>query len=170
MAGRRTRFVRPAPKTKMWIGAGAGTQVLAASGSTLIASLSAGQLALRPFTILRTRMDVLVASDQTGAAENPFGSYGMVVVTDKASGVGITAVPEPSGDLEADWFVHQHWSLRFEFVTGVGFHPSGGFHYEIDSRAMRKVGPDDDVVTVGTIDNAFGMRIVEGGRHLIQLH
>ena len=68
MANRTRRFVRPAPKTKIWIGAGAGTTVLAASSATLVSVLNAGALALRPFTILRTRMDLLVASDQTGAA------------------------------------------------------------------------------------------------------
>ena len=54
----RARFVRPAPRTKMWIGAGVGITTALGSTTQLISLLSAGALLLRPFTILRTHQEV----------------------------------------------------------------------------------------------------------------
>ena len=173
MARRRARFVRPAPRTKMWIGAGVGLSTLAASTKVVIGSLSAGAKLLRPFTILRTRMELYYASDQISASEIPFGSYGMIVVTDAASAIGATAIPNPSaidGAPEADWYVWQAVSHEIRRATDVGFSFGVGSRYVIDSRAMRKVTIDEDVVTMFDQQNAFGARLIDNGRQLIQLH
>ena len=169
----RARFVRPAPRTKMWIGAGVGSTALAASTKILVSTLSAGALLLRPFTVLRTRQLIAYRSDQSSAAEAPFGSYGKVVVTSTAAGIGVTAVPNPSGidgDPEADWFVWQAMSHIVQFQTGSGFTFGGSSQYVIDSKAMRKVGPDDDIVSMFDQQAAVGATLVSNGRMLIQLH
>ncbi len=171
-ARRFTRFVRPPARTKMWIGSGVGATALTASTTTLVSSLSAGALALRPFTILRTRMLLQYVTDQITALETPFGSYGEIVVTDAATAIGVTAIPNPSGitgNPEADWYVWQAVASRFGFITAAGFNNTAT-QYIIDSKAMRKVGPDDDAVSMFHQDAAFGATLVTNGRQLIQLH
>ncbi len=174
MARRRTRFVRPAPKTKMWIGAGVG--ITALTGSTLhqISTLSAGALLLRPFTILRTRMEILYQTDQAAAIERGFANYAQIVVTDKAAALGVTAVPDPNADPEADWFVFEALSNSFFIdingTDGIGVDGNMGTHYVVDSKAMRKVGPDDDIVAMCTQNTAVGAELITNGRRLIQLH
>ena len=174
MARRHTRgFVRPAPRTKMWIGAGVGQQTIVASSIQLLSMLSAGALALRPFTILRTHMLIGFSSDQAAVTEVPQGTYARIVVTDSASGVGATAIPDPSsidGNPEADWHVVQECFAKFEFLTAVGFNGVSSYTYFVDSKAMRKVGPDDDLVGMFSETAGQGAQIVTRGRVLIQLH
>ena len=173
MARRSSRFIRPSPRTKMWIGAGVGGTVIAASAKVFVSSLSAGALLLRPFTILRTRMLIHIISDQIAASEAPFGSYGQIVTTEIAVALGVTAIPDPgalTGDPEADWYVHQFVSTSFEFLDATGVAANAGHQYLIDSKAMRKVGPDDDVAGMFKMETGSGGVIVTGGRQLIQLH
>ena len=160
----RTRFIRPAPKTKIWIGAGVNETSVGASAKVLVSVLSAGQLALRPFTILRTHMLVSIHSDQSTAIEMFFGAYGEVIVTDTASGIGVTAVPDPSdvtGDAEADWYVWQALQNRFwvdiNGTDGLGVASPASKQYVVDSKAMRKVGPSDDIAGVISNDSSVGI-------------
>ena len=174
MARRHTsRFVRPAPRTKMWIGAGVGLSSGTGNDKVQISTLSGGALLLRPFTILRTRMELWFASDQAAVGESPQGDYGRIVVTDTAAALGVTAIPDPSstdGNPEADWFVHQAVSCQIIVSTVVGFVSPGAVRYTIDSKAMRKVGPDDDEVGMFAETGNFGWTLITRGRQLIQLH
>ena len=177
MARRRARFVRSAPRTKMWIGQGVGETSVGASAKVFVSSLSAGALFLRPFTILRTHMLITVYSDQSTAIETTFGAFGKIVVTDTAAAIGVTAVPDPSGiagDPEADWYVWQALQNRFfidiDGAAGVGVDSRASQQYVIDSKAMRKVGPDDNEVSMVSNDAAVGFILTTIGRQLIQLH
>ena len=165
-----TRFVRPAPRTKMWIGAGVGPVTIASAATTFYSSLSAGALLLRPFTILRTRTEFLFESDQEGASERPDGAYGKIVVTETAAALGVTALPDALSDPESDWFVYQGMIHRFRFISGVGTNDPAGTHYVVDSRAMRKVGADQDIAAVFTMRASVGATLTSEGRMLIQLH
>ena len=172
MAHRRS-FSRPAPRTKMWIGAGVGSTTLTSSTKHLVSTLSAGALLLRPFTVLRTHQVMHYRSDQQAASESPFAAMGQIVVTETAAALGATAVPSPSGilgDPEAAWFVHQQMVMFFQLISGVGFDANAGAFWSIDSKSMRKVGPDDDIATVVTQEAAVGGIIFLAGRRLIQLH
>ena len=114
MARRRHNFVRSAPRTKMWIGAGIGPgAALAGSTTTLFASLSAAALLLRPFTVLRTRIELLFESDQQSASERPSGLFGQIVVSDSAAAAGAASIPSPLANPEADWFVYLGMTTSF---------------------------------------------------------
>ena len=167
MARRHTRFVRPPARTKMWIGSGVGSTTLVGNAVQLISLLSAGALLLRPFTILRTRMDLHLASDQSAVSERPIVSYGEIVVTDTASAIGATAILDPSGisgNPEADWYVWQAMVVELNFLSSIAFQTPAGVRYTIDSKAMRKVGPDDDAVSMMSLDGADGAQLVTNGR------
>ena len=166
---RQTRFVRPKANTKVWIGDNLGTQTLIGSTDARLGVLSAGALALRPFTILRTRGRILYTSDQTATSEQPFGIYAEGVFSDTASAAGIASLPSPVSDPEQDWFVYEPVIHEFQFISGVGIQNQGS-HFEFDSKAMRKVGLDDDVVSIWGSGNSVGSSITVVGRMLIQLH
>ena len=84
-----------------------------------------GALALRPFTILRTRMLIGLKSDQGAATEQQIVSYGKIVVSDDAAAVGLTAFPNPSGISGDPDAGHHAVASRFLMTSSSG-RPSGG--------------------------------------------
>ena len=159
----------------IWFGGAPFTQTLAAVTSVaLVTQLNAAALALRPFTVVRSRGVLLVRSDQTAAGEAYGASYGSAVVSEQASAIGVTAVPTPTVDSNFDlWFIYEFILGRFDFGTAVGF-TDVGIERIIDSKAMRKVEDGQDLVGVveGPSSTAGADGSVIGGfvRHLVKLH
>ncbi len=157
-----------------WFTIATTATVFTATGGTLLTSLTAGALALRPFTIVRTRLTIAIETDQVIATERQWGAYGQAVVSDQASAVGITAVPTPVTDADSDlWFVHRYVGAGFRFLSGVGAVGSAMRVYEIDSKAMRKVDIGQDVVSVGEFDSgasSAGFTMIVSGRQLIKVN
>ena len=171
MARRQHVVSRSGQKRQMiWVGANVSDTTLVASGNAMLTSLNAAALALRPFTIVRTHLLISFGSDQNTATEKPFGQYGRIVVKETASAVGVTAIPTPGTETDADWFVWQGLCHSLQFTSGVGIQNPADNQYVVDSKAMRKVGTDDDLVSVVQLSAAFGAEIVVRGRYLIKLH
>ena len=58
-------------------------------------------------TVLRTVGILSISSDQSGAAEQQIGAFGMICVSDSAVAIGVTAMPDPVVDADDDgWFVY----------------------------------------------------------------
>jgi len=173
MAGRRSvHRVGSQRRSTSWLDIPiVGTNV-AGGGAAILASLTAAELAKRPFTVVRTHLEVLYTSDQTAAQEVQLGAIGMCVVSDQANAIGVTAVPTPSTDLSSDlWFLHQVMMNEFLFATAVGFEDPSGRLFSIDSKAMRKVNDDQDVLIVAENTAAsFGATYNIGGRLMIKEH
>jgi len=155
-----------------WFSVAWQAATLTVAGGSLTSSLNAAALALRPFTIVRTRLLVTIRSDQEIATEDQFAAIGAAVVSDQASAIGVTAVPTPITDLDSDlFFVHQMIANSWQFTTGVG---SGQrfASYDVDSKAMRKVNGDQDVVFTMEVDTnaGSGCLVALGGRMLIKTH
>jgi len=148
------------------------TVLSAASNATLIGTFNAAALALRPFTIVRTRGLIHLKSDQTAALEDFDASVGYAVVSDQAAAIGITAVPTPETDRGSDlFFVYESLAGSFIFVSGVGFHPIGGVWKDFDSKAMRRVDDDSDLaLTIETSAISNGVTFTHGSRLLLKLH
>ena len=145
---------------------------LTAIGGTLIASLTADEKLERPFTIVRTHLEVQFGSDQIAASETQFGAVGMAVVSDQAAAAGVSAVPTPDTDAASDlWFLHQYLQNTVDFGDATGFIMQGDRRYQIDSKAMRKVNDSEDVILVAELNNIGGGQIVGvSGRFLIKVH
>jgi len=144
-------------------------------GATIVASLNAAALALRPFTIVRTRGLLLVTSDQIANIEPQAGAFGMAIVSDQAVSAGITAVPTPTLDSGSDlFFVYERLLNEFTISSAVGIQASAGSHTIVDSKAMRKVEDGQDMIQVteaeASTSHTQGMNIAGFMRVLIKLH
>jgi len=148
------------------------TALTGAPTAVLTNFLSAEGLALRPFTIVRTRGMLFVQSDQASAAETFIGDFGISVVSEQALAIGITAVPTPLTDKGSDlFFVYEQLASRFHVGggSGTGVPTKVGNFKEYDSKAMRKVNDDQDIAV--TVENEInGLSIFHSGRMLIKLH
>jgi len=145
---------------------------IASNTAVLVASLNAATLALRPFTIVRTRGQIGIQSDQVVATEEFNASFAWAVVSEQASAVGVTAVPTPETDRDSDlFFVYETMNGEFTLITAAGFDALGEQSRSFDSKAMRKVNNDEDVVVVWeTTGISSGVRVFDSGRFLLKLH
>ena len=140
----------------LWVGlAATRSNITAPSTALIINSASAGFLALRPFTIVRTRGWFFVGSDQTAAAETYGASLGFSVVSDQALAIGITAVPTPETDADSDAFwVYESITGEMKVISAIGFADPSGVGKDYDSRAMRKVEDGFQIIFVLETDLA----------------
>ena len=87
-------------------------------------------------TVRRTRGVMGVSSDQSGAYEEQFGAFGLIVVSDLALAAGAASIPGPGTDLGDDgWFVWQPICQASASAVASG----GSTQYQFDSKAMRRV-------------------------------
>jgi len=143
-----------------------------ASTAVLFTGFGAVALGLRPFTIVRTHINLHVASDQEVNDELQQVAIGTAVVSDQALAIGVTAVPTPFTDMGSDlWMLHQILTTRFLLGTAVGFSGDFGKEKDIDSRAMRKVEEGSDLaMSIETSSISAGADVAKAGRILIKLH
>ena len=155
----------------LWIGIVPSSNTLAAAGTAVLShALNAAALALRPFTVVRSRLEWKVDSDQSGASEAYMCHIGVSIVSDQAVAVGVTAVPTPSTDVQSDMFLlYGLWMGTFQLVgTSI---MSEVDSKTLDSKAMRKVEDGQDLIITqeaGPIDSGLNVRV--GGRFLVKLH
>ena len=78
------------------------------------------------------------------------GAFGVCVVNDDAFAAGVASIPGPFTDAASDlWFVHQFLYVRTEFHSAIGIQEIGHeLTWEIDSKAMRKVAPEQTIAFV----------------------
>jgi len=143
-------------------------QVLAAATAVLDQSLSQATLGqLVPATIVRTRGNLWVASDQASVSEELFGALGMVVVTEQARVAGVGSIPTPiSEEANEQWFLWESFQAYFATGQGVTWQ-----RYAFDSKAQRKLQEGDGIVVV--LENAHatsGLEYIIKFRMLIKLH
>ena len=158
-------------RQNVWASIDFTVQTIAANTLVLLGSLNVAALALRPFTIIRTRAQGIWASDQTTGDEWPHGALGMVVVSDQAIVAGAASIPDPVSNADAPWHVWQGLETHISVATEVGFVEIAGQSFEIDSKAMRKIGVNEDVaVMVVNAHATHGARVGLVGRFLIKTH
>jgi len=142
------------------------------SGVALVATASAAEDALRPYTIVRTHLHMSILSDQVVAAEEQIVAVGMGVVSDQASAIGATAIPTPVTDLGSDvWYLH-HWLMNsFTLLSAVGFQDAGNQQETYDSKAMRRVEDGfDNFLAIEAPASSDGVVVSLMGRQLLKLH
>ena len=122
---------------------------VAAAGATLTESFNPGEA----LTVIRNRGQISIQPQAFNADLAIVGAFGLIVVSNEAFVAGVGSIPEPFTDGDADWLVWRAFSYRFDFGTNVGL-SFPDWQLEIDSKAMRKMGPND--VMVGIAESQQG--------------
>ena len=175
---RKSGFVRrhgTMRRETLWLGGSWNRTAIGADVAVLLTSLNAAALALRPFTVIRTRGIVLISSDVGDTAGEPYQvNYGRAIVSDQATAIGVTAVPTPDTDSGSDlWYVYEAIAQQGGFNTAVGFDFNAGIERIIDSKAMRRVDDGQDLISVvegAGAATSEGSLVVTFARSLIKLH
>ncbi len=160
----------------LWGGTTGATAVTTLAGGTalLFSSFTAAQLAVIgvPLTIIRNRGLFSVKPNQFVASEEPFGAFGMAIVSEQAAAAGIASVPTPFADSAWDgWMVWQPFATAITFGTGVGFDEAAFTHFPYDSKAMRKVEDNERLIFVVENASAAGeLKFLWISRTLFKLH
>ena len=159
-------------RSTAWVGLiPTDTALAAPSTAVLLAIFGASALAIRPFTIVRTRGFFYCRSDQVAAAERYGACLGMAVVSEQSTTIGVTAIPTPNTDRDSDlWFVFEELQgfLSFSDATGIR---EVGTSTSYDSKAMRKVALGQQLaIVIETQDTVSSGAVLHGGRMLIKLH
>ena len=155
-----------------WIGIAAGNHtIVSANGALLLTGFSAAQLALRPFTIVRTHLSYNLRSDQRAVIEGYQGAIAMAVVSDQAHAIGVTAVPTPFTDVGSDlWYFYSAMAGQISVTSDIGA-LEAGHNVVVDSKAMRKVEDGQDIAIVLEASGVSnGWTMIKLGRMLIKLH
>ena len=150
-----------------------GVTTLAGAAKILDQSLTAAELTLLPFTVVRVRGLIYVQSDQVAADEQQFGGVGMAVVSDLAIAAGVASIPDPITNEDSDlWFMHRFFSygMLIGSGAGTGVPTPNGTTFEFDSKAMRKVEEGSDIAVVLANATAAGFRYWLKFRLLVKLH
>ena len=108
-------------------------------------------------TIIRVRGMVemrLAATDAAGSGMS--GAMGLIIVDDRAFAAGAASVPRAFSDrLDDGWFWHQLFSIHPE-TTSLELNASMSLHFEIDTKAMRKIPVGQTLVGVTEIITEVG--------------
>ena len=119
-------------------------------------------------TVLRVVGGISVTSDQTSTIEEQLGAFGLILVTDTALAVGITAMPDPVTDVGDDgWFAYQAFAQRGQLINSQP--PS--MYYPFDLKGKRIVD-GAGVSIAGIVANAHashGLSFAIGIRILAQV-
>jgi len=133
-------------RVTQWIGpADQGYVSVASGGATLIASTSFEDST----TVVRTRGHTSIQPGSFAADLNVIGAVGMAIVSAEALAAGITSIPEPFNDADwGGWLVWRSFSLHLDVATAAGFDSNAALEFELDSKAMRKITPNEALVIV----------------------
>jgi len=173
-ARRSGRFIRggKAVRESLWVLlGGSATTITGGTGSVLVNAPNAALLALRPYTVVRSRGFIHVKSDQAAAAEDQAIVIAQCVVSDQAVDIGVTAVPTPVTDGGSDLF-YMYQTLMASHGAGTVDSEEGQW-VQYDSRAMRRVDDDEQNILVLESHPAAltqGTITRHTGRFLIKLH
>ncbi len=161
-SGRRTDYNWvSAAGVNVNVDVGLGTAVL---GAGSVAFNGAG-------TVARVRGQVLINLDATAVNEQVVIALGLIKVDNDALAVGVTAIPKPHIDGDAEWLWHGYLLVTSGSEAAVN---NNGLiaRLEIDSKAMRRVKTNDNMVLVaevaaeldqgGNFDLLYGYRLLVG--------
>ncbi len=132
-----------------------------AIGNTVIAVFNEAQ------TLVRLRGYASATIDPSAAGDIIVISMGFILADDDAVAAGAASIPSPTNDTDGDWIWHGWFPLHAEFSTGEG--SDHNVQMVIDSKAMRRVKPNEQLVMVAdgqifagtpTADLVAGVRVL----------
>ncbi len=145
-----------------WIGPADQAYITVA---TTVAGIISSVSFEEPVTVMRARGMFSLKVTDPSTDENIVGAVGMAVVSTEAFTAGVASVPEPYTDADwGGWFVWRSFGYGWDVTTDIGRQWSSR-DFEIDSKAMRKVSPNETVIivvesVVGAIDVLPAIRML----------
>ena len=164
---RQRRFTSSSRSARLtqWIGPPDQAYVnVAGGGATLVSSSTFEE----PITLIRNR-GVFSVAPQSPAADLEFvGAIGIGIVSAEAVAIGITAIPTPFTDADwGGWMVWRSFAGVWDVSSDIG-RAISSWTLEIDSKAMRKISPNEAGVLV--VESQSGaIQVADGVRQLIKL-
>ncbi len=148
---------------KQWSGSQFGEVTLSTTNTSL--GLAVISEPAEEATILRLIGEALVVGTPDGTGDDTVVGLGIAVVNENALTVGTTALPGPISDPEHDWLWHAYIPLASSVSTaGSDVAITLNKRVPIQSRAMRKVRPDESLVMMGQLSlGDFATVLVSGG-------
>jgi len=147
---RSSRVFTSRRRGTFWGRSPADTGITTLAAATAVIDSSAVPLT-QSQTLIRTRGQIIIQSDQTATSEQPVGAVGMAVVSSQSVAVGVGSVPTPYTDQDSDlWVMHQYFATDLRFETAIGFQ-SVMRVFEFDSKAMRKM--EDGQTLIFVVEN-----------------
>ena len=143
-----------------WFNAGLGAGQSLGNGSIAVVG-AAG-------TIVRVRGQAVATMDVGAADDRMVVGLGLIVGSDDQFAAGAAAFPSPTDDLDGDWLWHGFFPLQ-SLVGTQGGEISQTYRLEVDSKAMRRVKQNDQIVCVAdgvilagspTADVVAGFRVL----------
>ncbi len=141
--------IRPRSRTT-WVGSADQAYVAIGAGLSVIQqSFDPSAASMLEPTILRSRGLISVRLNSFASDLSFTGVIGMGVVTDDAFAAGAVSIPRPFDDADwGGWFVWEPYSFYLEFADAIGFQSKADMHFKFDSKAMRRVEPNETVVVM----------------------
>ena len=150
MAHRRgARIVGSVKRRSVWIAPALQAYVSVATATkVIISSFNPEASGIHFPTVVRTRGQVAIKATSAAVDNTSVGAYGVGVVSEDAFAAGVGSIPGPFSDADwPGWFVWRSFTYRFEFSDATGALLMNMVQ-EVDSKAMRKVGLNEVIVTV----------------------
>ncbi len=112
-------------------------------------------------TVMRTRGQVLVQFDGAADGNKKCVAAGLIIGTDAQVTAGPTAFSSPISNLDAEWLWHGFFPLMAQAATEVDAEGSKVMRLEVDSKAMRKVKQNEQMVLVVDGSNISGAPVAD---------
>ena len=157
-------------RVPVWVSFSSGTPQTVTNAGVILGVANAALLALRPFTIIRTRGVFLVTSDQSATGETSHGALASHVIDEESVDAGVGAVPTPIDDPDSKYFLFESYIHELQISSAVGEQSPAGTYARFDSKAMRKVSLGQDIYIVAENESTEGSIITVQGRMLLKLH
>ena len=104
-------------------------------------------------TLVRSRGSVIIRASAAAAGDSLVrGAFGMIVVSEDAANIGVTALPGPLSDIENDWYVWAPFTMAFD-NTLTEFDSAYFDRVVFDSRGMRKLKQGDGLVSILEVES-----------------
>jgi len=126
------------------------------TGTTSVILGSGAQALQDGLTIVRVRGNFQAFLTAGAAGDGFHCALGMAIVSVDAFAIGVTAVPNPIADMDwGGWLYHRFYDVHCP-VTFVGRETPTSIQFQVDSKAMRKIGVNEvlfmglEMVEIGT--------------------
>ena len=159
------KFDRSRPMQKTWGGV-TGTQDSLTATQALL--WGTGFTVSSVSTLLRLRGSYIIKGTPDAVVDDVVVGIGIGIVSTDAAAVGGVSVPSPLGDPDWSWVWHQYVALAAGQTALLGQDIGSVVRGEIDSKAMRKMKPNESLVIVGQLSTSdYASVIINGGLRVL---